>query len=66
MTDLRTRHHGSVVTFEPLTVLGRGWISENLATESWQWLGPVLGVDHRFAHDIIDGAINDGLEVDGD
>lgn len=63
MPDLRTRFHGSVVTITPETDRGRQWMEENLATEPWQWLGNSLGVEWRFADDIITGAVGDGLEV---
>ena len=53
--------HGSVVTFTPLTQEAKDWFAENVASEGWQWLGPALGVDHRFATDLTSGLEDAGL-----
>lgn len=64
MPDLRFSSHGSIVTIAPETERGRQWMDDNLAAESWQWLGNSLGVEWRFAEDIFNGALGDGLEVE--
>ena len=63
MPDLRVLDQGTVVLFTPVSERGREWLEANCATESWQWLGSSLGIDHRMAGPVIEGAINDGLEV---
>lgn len=29
------------------------WVNENVSTESWQWYGPLVFVDIRYADDIV-------------
>lgn len=64
MTDLEVTNHGSIVTLRPLTEAGTAWMDQNLAPEPWQWLGGALAIETRYAPDIVDGAIADGLRVD--
>lgn len=63
-TDLRVANRGSVTTLVAMTKAGSEWMDENLKPEPWQWLGGALVIDSRFAEGIIEGAIEDGLEVD--
>lgn len=63
--DVNVNFSGSVVGFTPLNDTAKTWISDNCVTEGWQWLGPTLYVDTRYADDIQDGMENDGLEVGG-
>jgi hypothetical protein len=64
MTDLTVESHGSIALVTPLTPLGETWLQENTVTEGWQWLGKSLGVDHRYIIPLLEGAIQDGLEVE--
>jgi len=61
--DVTVRDEGSVFLFTPLTKPGKKWFSENVHTEAWQWLGPSLGVDTRFADDLLCGMESDGLHI---
>lgn len=61
--DVRVDADGSLVLFTPLTDAGRAWIDEHTETEPWQWLGPALCVEHRYAADLVHGMRNDGLKV---
>jgi hypothetical protein len=63
MTDLTVRNEGTIVQIIPNTLLARNWISENVQSEGWQWLGMTLCVDHRMAGPLLEGAILDGLTV---
>lgn len=54
---------GSIILFQPLSTDARSWIDENLQLESWQWSGPCVAVDRRYASAIIEGMRDDGLEV---
>jgi hypothetical protein len=40
------------------------WFADNVASEPWQWLGPVLYVEHRLAESLIDGLASAGLVVE--
>lgn len=63
LPDVQVENHGSVVRLHPLTEAGRAWFKANVHAEPWQWLGPALVVDHRFAGDLITGMDIDGLLV---
>jgi hypothetical protein len=53
MTDFRTSDHGTVVLIWPVSTAAHDWVEQNLVAEPWQWFGGALGVDHRFAPDIL-------------
>jgi len=63
MIDIRIHDDGTVVGFTPLTDAARDWIDENVESESWQWLGETLFVDHRMARPLAHGMAADGLEI---
>lgn len=64
MPDLRILDHGTVVQFMPVSTRGREWLSTELVSEPWQWLGDTIAVDHRYALGIAQGAVSDGLDVE--
>lgn len=54
---------GTIVLITPLTARAKTWIKEHVCSESWQWMGGGLVVDHRYADDILfaaDGDLNPG------
>ncbi len=61
--DVCVDNQGSVMLLCPLTDAGRDWITENIAPEPWQWLGPNLAIEPRCAPAIVEGMQADGLEV---
>ena|ERR1039458_5868484 len=63
MADVLVRNEGSVVMLTPKSVEARAWVDENLGLESWQWLGDAFAVEWRYAPNVVDGMIGDGLEV---
>lgn len=64
MTDFLVRDCGSIVQIQPLTKGAFVWVESQLETEPWQWLGPTLNIDRRFAGDIIRGMKAAGLKED--
>lgn len=62
-----TREGGSLFLFYPLTDLGRSWLDENIynggSPEDVTTFGNALVVEHRYALDLAEGMINDGLVV---
>jgi len=46
---------GSMIGFYPHSKEAKQFIDENVHAESWQWLGPILWVDHRMACDLYTG-----------
>lgn len=49
-----------------LTPEAESWASDNLQLESWQWSGNMIGIDHHYIDDIIEGMVNDGLQPETD
>lgn len=54
---------GSMIGLTAMTDAARDWISENVATEAWQYFGNVLWIDVRCACDLIPAAVAAGLSV---
>ena len=63
MADVLVRNEGTVVLLTPKSVEARAWVDENLGLEAWQWLGDSFAVEWRYAPNVVDGMIGDGLEV---
>jgi len=61
--DIQVENHGSLSLFRPMTDTGKMWLDENTETEGWQWFGGALAVEPRYAQDLAQGAMSDGLEV---
>ena len=38
------------------------WVEDNLCIESWQRTGNIIGIDHHYIEDIVDGMIEDDLQ----
>jgi hypothetical protein len=47
--DVLVRNEGSVFVFCPLTERAKDWIEDNVESESWQWFGNALVVEHPYA-----------------
>ena len=54
---------GSVVLFIPSNSEEVAWLEDNVSSESWQWLGGSLAVDHHMAEGLIEGIRNAGFEI---
>jgi hypothetical protein len=63
MTDLRVENHGSIFLLRPVSELGDSWINEHIPEDAMH-LGDAVAIEHRFIHDIVAGAIGDGLTVE--
>lgn len=61
--DIITDRYESIVGITPITPGAFDWIDENCHSEPWQWLGGTLNIDCRYADDIIQEMIDDGLIV---
>jgi hypothetical protein len=55
---------GSVVIFTPEGDFEYEWMMLNLETESWQWQGRSLVVDHRPAQDLVDLIQHEGFIIE--
>jgi hypothetical protein len=60
--DIETTDHGTLIGFEPKSDLGADWIAENLPDDAPR-LGRTVYAERRCAPAIIDGMIDDGLDV---
>jgi hypothetical protein len=63
--DVQVSDQGSIILFTPMSPEARDWFDENVQTEDWQWLGASLGVDRRYAADLLAGIGEAGLRMDG-
>lgn len=61
--DVYVENHGSIFMVTPLSGAARQWMEENVPTESWQWLGSSLSVEHRYVENLIAGMQDAGLTV---
>lgn len=66
MTDILVANHGSIFILTALTEAGRAWFDEYIlvpGNEVQTWGAGGIVVEPRYVEAIIDGAVNDGLEV---
>lgn len=63
MPDLTITNHGSIILLRGETPAGQDWLSEHIDSEAQGWCGAIV-VEPRYIGAIINGAINDGLEVE--
>ena len=59
--DVLVNNVGTLYTFCPLTLRAQEWIDEHVQTESWQWFGHALVVEHRYAWGLAQGMKDAGL-----
>ncbi len=60
--DVELSLHGSIDLLTPLTPEAQAWMKDNIPDDA-QWFGGALAVEPRFAPDIVQGMIDDGLTV---
>lgn len=56
--------HGTVGVLTPLSDAGRDWADENLPEDALTF-GRGIAIDHRCVAPILEGIVNDGLEIGG-
>ena len=61
MPDVRVENHGSIMLFQPLTIAGTNWLDTFVPDA--QYMGFAAAVEPRYAQDIAQAMIADGLEV---
>jgi hypothetical protein len=62
MADLLVQGGGSVYLLRPISPAGGAWVDQHIPSDA-TWFGGAIAVEHRYIHDIVAGAISDGLEV---
>lgn len=63
--DYRFENHGTIVLVQSLNDAAYEHLTANADTESWQWMGRSLAVDHRYAMDLAQHLRDDGFTVGG-
>ena len=62
--DFLVRPQGTIWTFEPLTERAKNFTGTDLDVQSWQWIGPAFGVDHRLANDLVMALEGEGFVLE--
>lgn len=62
MADLTCVNHGSIILLRGETPAGQEWLRERIDADAQTWCG-AIAVEPRYVGAIIEGALNDGLEV---
>jgi hypothetical protein len=63
MTDFTMQNHGSIYLLIPNTDDAKTFVQEELAVESWQWFGPGVCVEPRYAEDLEEGIRAHGFTI---
>lgn len=63
MIDFYVRIEGGIVLFTPVTGEALDWVDEHLPDDCMTF-GDAYVVEHRYAYDIMQGIINDGLTLE--
>lgn len=61
--DFSITDHGSVWLLRPCTDAARDWISEHIPSDA-QFLGNSVAIEPRYVPAIINGIVDDGLEIE--
>jgi hypothetical protein len=64
MEDFEVTFGGSVIGLAPKTGEAQEWVEENVALESWQWLGGAFFGDARMMHELVDVIAAEGFTFD--
>jgi len=56
----------TIYSLKPLTDEAKAWIEENTQSESYQWMGQVLCIEHRYAAKVVAGMTEAGLKINQD
>jgi hypothetical protein len=62
-TDVKVVNHGSLWQFYLLTEAAQGWWAEYVPDDGFQVSGTVKVVEPRYAVDLVDGMVSNGLVV---
>lgn len=62
MSDFTIHDHGSIMLLQPLTEAGQEWANEHLPDDVMTF-GTGIVVEPRYMARIVEGIVNDGLEI---
>jgi hypothetical protein len=60
--DFVFRNHGSMIGLYPHSHAAQEWVKEHLPDDA-PWFGKTVMIERRYADDIIEGILNDGMKV---
>ena len=60
--DFEVQNEGSIYLLRPLTDNASNWIANHIPDDAQTW-GQSIIIEHRYIADIVNGIIDDGLEV---
>lgn len=64
MRDFEVRNEGSLVLLTPVTDAAREWLEEHVGSDNgYQPMWPTCVIERRYAADVLQGAVNDGLHL---
>lgn len=61
--DIRIENHGSLFVFWPLSESAKSWVDENVAEPTFLGGTHAIVVEPRYARELADGMMADGLVV---
>lgn len=61
--DFEFENHGTIWIVQPMNASALKHLRANANTESWQWMGSGLAVDHRYAEQLAEQLEADGFAV---
>jgi hypothetical protein len=61
--DFNITGHGSIWLLQPLTDAAKAWIGEHIPADA-QFLGGCLAIEPCYVPAIINGIVDDGLEIE--
>jgi hypothetical protein len=64
MVDFSVTNHGTIYLLAPHSDRAEAWLREHVKPEQHQFFGRAIAVEHRYIHDIVEGAKADGLSID--
>lgn len=65
VVDVTIHNGGTLFQFVLNTEAAKAWVDEHVQLEDYQWLGSkAFAVEHRYAGDLADGMLADGLTIE--
>ena len=62
--DAVVEPHGSISLLRLFSRRAEEWVEQNVVSESWNWFGAALAVEHRYIEPIARAMQDDGLTVE--
>ncbi len=63
MADFTVQNHGSIYILNAESEAAKAWVEQHLPEDAQSWGQNGTVVEHRYIGAIVDGIVNDGLEV---